>query len=292
MYNLRSDGKVNYIRFFVVYLQRWQITNMPYMVKNIISSAFVFLLTCYAVKENAFEVMEATKSCLFAVLMCLIWSGLFNSIALFFSESDYMMDDLSKVLPVRVYIIANGFVQAFLCMVEAIVSVTIFSLMFDYASEGIVMPTMNLDYGITFFMILFSADMLGFAVGVLVKNITTAMTVIPLVLIAQFLFSGCLFDLSGALKMVSQYTSAKWGFSALGSLADLNNITSNFANACRKYGIPYSQKVNELFDASRSFVLECWMHLFILTIIASALASILLYLKLNKSEDSILSKML
>ncbi len=165
-------------------------------------------MTCYAVRKDAFEFMEPTKSCLFAVLMCTIWSGLFNSIAMFYNESDYTMDEFTKVLPVKVYVISNIINQSLLCLVEAVLSVVIFSRFFDYEFDGLVTPVMNLDYIITFFLILFSADMLGFAVGVLVKNITTAMTLIPIVLITQFLFSGCLFDLDGILKFFSRFTIA------------------------------------------------------------------------------------
>lgn len=270
----------NFLRLLLAYLDRWQLTNIPYLIKNVISTALVFALTCYAVQENAFELMEASKSCLFAVLMCTIWSGLFNSIAMFYSEADYMMDDLTKVLPVRVYIIANVLIQALLCLIEALICTTIFYTAFSYGTEGLVTPNMNLDYGITFFLILFSADMLGFAVGVLVKNITTAMTIIPLVLIVQFLFSGCLFELDGVLSTVSKCTSAKWGYSALGSLADLNNMPSRFAEI-----VPgYQPEPSELFDAAQSFITGCWVSLLVLAVAAIAAAAILLFFKINQTD--------
>ena len=271
--------KTSYFRFLMIYLQRWQLTNIPYLVKNIISSAVVFFLTCYAVKSDAFELMEPTKSCLFAVLMCTIWSGLFNSIAIFYNEADYTMDDLTKVLPVRVYLAANVLIQGVLCLAEAVISVTIFNAFFHYSATGLVTALMNFDYIITFFLVLFSADMLGFAVGVLVNNITTAMTLIPLVLIAQFLFSGCLFELDGALKFVSQFTSARWGYSALGSLADLNEMSSRFTAVLPTY----TPDPSDLFEATSSFVQNCWIHLGILSIVAAAIASLLLFWKMYKA---------
>lgn len=274
-----NSNAMNQLRFLIVYLQRWQLTNVPYLLKNIFSSAMVFALTCYAVRADAFDLMEPTKSCLFAALMCTIWSGLFNSIAMFYNEADYTMDDLSKVLPVGIYVFANVLIQAFLCLAEAVISTAIFNLFFDYGSGGLVTAVLSLDYIITFFLVLFSADMLGFAVGVLVNNITTAMTLIPVVLIAQFLFSGCLFDLDGILKFISRFTSARWGYSALGSLADLNNMTSRFADI-----LPgYTPEASSLFDAAAGFVQNCWLQLGILSVISIGAATLLLNWKMYKA---------
>ena len=283
----KNSGVSHFVYLLFYYLQRWKLTNFGYLIKNLISSACVFLVTCYAVRENVFDKQEATKSCLFAVLMCLIWSGVFNSIVLFFSEEDYTMDDLTKVLSVRVYIIANAIIQFLLCFIEAMLCTTIFYLYFQYDTEGLVFGNINFDYVLTFFLVLFSADMLGFAVGIFVKRITTAMTLLPVVLIAQFLFSGCLFELDGVLKAISRYTSAKWGFSALGSLADLNHIPSKMADT-----IPdYHPDPSELFDATRSFVTDCWIHLVLLSVLAIAIAAILLYFKLNETGQSLKGKL-
>ncbi len=266
------------IRFLMIYTQRWWLTNVTYFFKNMISSALVFLMTCYAVRKDAFDLMEPTKSCLFAVLMCTIWSGLFNSIAMFYNESDYTMDELTKVLPVRVYVFANVLVQGLLCLAEALASVVIFRIFFHFPGHKMVTPLISIDYTITFFLILFSADMLGFAVGVLVDNITTAMTLIPIVLIVQFLFSGCLFDLDGVLKFFSRFTTARWGYSALGSLADLNNMKSRFAEIIPNY-VP---SPNDLFKGSASFVRQCWLFMLIIAVVAIMIEALLLIWKLNK----------
>ena len=66
----------------VYYLERWCSTNIPYIIKNVITSAFIFGFACNAVKDGAFEVYGSTKSCLFTLLMCTIWSGIFNSLIL------------------------------------------------------------------------------------------------------------------------------------------------------------------------------------------------------------------
>ena len=44
----------------VYYLERWCSTNIPYIIKNVITSAFIFGFACNAVKDGAFEVYGST----------------------------------------------------------------------------------------------------------------------------------------------------------------------------------------------------------------------------------------
>ena len=55
-------------------------------------------------------------------------------------------------------------------------------------------------------------------------NPTTAMTIMPFVLIIQLVMSGVLFSLSGFSKFISYFTLSRWGMSAFGCEADLNSI--------------------------------------------------------------------
>lgn len=265
------------MRSLIYYIERWNITKTSYLIKNVISSALIFCFACYAVRDGVFETYADTKSCLFAVLMCAIWSGIFNSIALFYSESDYTTDDLNKILTVKTYVMANVIVQAGLCIVEGIVDCALFHYWFDYGAEGIYFSDAGFDYAVTFVLVIFSADMLGFATGMLVKDITSAMTLIPALLIAQFLFSGCLFSLEGLLRSLAKFTTARWGFSALGSIADLNDLMLTTS--------PVSD-TSSLFETTRDNLVSCWTHLLVLSVCCCLIAGILLYRKLNSEGDN------
>ena len=149
---------------FIDYIRRWLSTKVANLAGNAVMTAFIFFITCLAVKKNVFETFSATKACLFSVLMCGIWSGLFNSIALFYSERGYILDDFSKFLKVRTYISANVCIQTILCLMEAVVSTAAFRFFFDYSNKGTVFTNRTIEYFVTFFLIMFSADMLGFLV--------------------------------------------------------------------------------------------------------------------------------
>lgn len=257
------------MRKLIYHIIRWNLTNMEYLVKNICSACLIFFVTCIAVKKGAFESYSETKACLFALLMCNVWSGTFNSIALFFSESEYMIDDLKKFLSVRTYVFANLIIQAFLCLIEALVCTVLLVLVYKIKNSGLVFSNIYLDYFVTFYLVLLSADMLGFCVGMLIKNIGSAMSVIPLILIVQFLFSGCLFDLEGLMSKVAIVTSAKWGFAALGAITNLNSY------------LPEGMELS-LFEQTSSYVVQCWQQLGIITAICFIGAAAILYFRMNQ----------
>jgi hypothetical protein len=208
--------------------------------------------------------------------MCSIWSGIFNSIALFYSEREYTLDDLNKIVTVKVYVIANFLIQVFICVIEGMICTTIFSNFFDYDFNGIFFSNANFDFAVSFSLIILSADMLGFATGMLVNKITTAMTLIPVLLIIQFLFSGCLFDLDKVLKPFAKFTTAKWGYSALGSVAHLNELLLKTMS---------SATANPIFESTRENLLSCWGSLLILIIAFLIIAGIFLYMKINYKEN-------
>jgi hypothetical protein len=71
-----------------------------------------------------------------------------------------------------------------------------------------------------------SAMALGLLVSSLVSNADKALTVLPVILFAQFLMTGAAFNLSRTpvLAQVSYLTSARWGYSASASTVNLDGL--------------------------------------------------------------------
>lgn len=260
------------MRNTIDYISRWLSTKIGVILSNTLTAAGILALTCFAVKNGVFEEYGPTKACLFSVLMCNVWSGIFNSIGIFCSEREYILDDLYKFLPVRSYVTGNVIIQLFQCLLEGLVSASIFKLFFSYESEGIFLAGRSIEYLITFFLILYSADMLGFLAGLMIKSITSIMTAIPTILVAQFLFSGCLFELNDFFERLAYITTAKWGYYALGSIADLNSY------------LPPGMG-NPSFKTESGYVLYCWRYMILLSILFILLSGIILYIKINRKES-------
>jgi hypothetical protein len=71
----------------------------------------------------------------------------------------------------------------------------------------------------------------GLLISSLVRSTDRAMTIVPIVLIPQVIFSGAVFDLTGWTKVISYLTISHWCIAALGSTVKINDlavsVTSN-----------------------------------------------------------------
>ena len=129
------------------------------------------------------------------------------------------------------YIAAHMIYQGLICIVQALLMVVIYGMFMKFPDKGLVTGSFYVDFYITLFLILFSADMLGLAVSSFVKNTTAAMTVMPFILIVQLIFSGSIFPITGNAKIISELTISRWGQRALCIEANMNEIPSELLDS-------------------------------------------------------------
>lgn len=269
-------------RFMRLYNERWSCTRRGLFYKNLISADLVFLVCCYAIRTDMLTTYDATKAGLFSLLLAMTWSGLFNSIGLYSEESIYTNDDMSKSLPLHVYIEGTVWIQLKLCFLQTLECICIYYYFFGFNQQSVVFPLIIFDFGLTFFLILFSADMLGLALGTCVNSVSSALSIIPVALVFQLLLSGCLFDLDGIMKYVSVFTTARYGFSALGSIVDLNG--EELPLQISAYYPEVIKQSNDLFECSAAYITDCWKNLFLISVICLLLAGLSLYIKINRKH--------
>lgn len=93
---------------------------------------------------------------------------------------------------------------------------------FNY--PGIVTGYASADYLITLFIITLSADMIALFVSCIVRNPTTAMTVVPFMLIFQLVFAGTFFLLPGRIEPLTNLTLSHWGINSLCAQGRYNEL--------------------------------------------------------------------
>lgn len=259
------------MRNTIDFILRWFSTKAGILLSKTIAAAVTLSVTCIAVRSGVFEEFGATRTCCFAIAMASVWTGLFNSLCLFYSERDYMMDDLIKFLPVHAYVAGNVIIQFIQSLLEAGVSVSVFTLFFDYEKEGIVFSNKNIDLLITFFLIIFSLDMLGFLAGTMINGINSITTAVPAILVVQLLFSGCLFELDEHIEVIAYITSARWGFYSLGSIFNLNSLLQVGGES--------------IFKPEAEYLWYCWRYMILLAIIFILLSGTCLYFKMKRTKS-------
>ena len=125
------------------------------IMKNILSSLFVFSVVVYTTKDSFLKTYDASKTLLFSYTMACVWIGLFNTVLLYMRSKQYLIPDLkSRLLSVRAYIIGTIVIQAFQCMIQALIGASILTG-FDYDRASLVLKkgNLNVDIFITIYLL-------------------------------------------------------------------------------------------------------------------------------------------
>ena len=80
------------------------------------------------------------------------------------------------------------------------------------------------DVAVTIFLITYAADMMALMISCIVRTTTTAMTVMPFMLIFQLVFSGGFFQLEGFAKNIKALTISHWGLDSLCAIGRYNEL--------------------------------------------------------------------
>lgn len=194
--------------------------------KVIVFAVIISALLSLVMGEKMFLDKEFTRTGTFAIVSSMVWIGIFNSIQTICRERAIIKREHRTGLHISSYVAAHMIYQAAICAVQAIVMIVIYRIFMTFPKEGLVTGNYYLDIFICYFLILYASDMMGLAVSAMVKSTTTAMTVMPFLLIVQLILSGSIFPLTGPAKSISNLTISKWGQRVLLIEANLNEIPS------------------------------------------------------------------
>ena len=241
--------------------------------KSLISTLVISIILAWVIGDNTFVVNESTKSGVFAMICGCIWIGLFNSIQSICRERAIIKREHRTGLHISSYVIAHMIFEFVQCLAEAIILTTVFGIIRDLPSYGVLFQWAAFEFFISFTLIIFCADALGILVSCLVKTENAAMTIMPFVLIVQLVMSGMMFTLPDNAGAIKELTISKWGLCAICSSADLNEIPTRdtlekFKEAAESdeeitswKDLGLTQKYDMDYDASVQNVTKTWLVL-------------------------------
>ena len=222
-YDLKHKGRLaqlwiylqKFLRMFV-YQNDWKVLPM---------GAAIAALVTYVIGANLFVTQEGTAMGCFAIVCVCIWNGFFNSIQVICRERPIIKREHRSGMHISSYIAAHMIYQAFLCLCQSYITLQICMIMkVSFPAMARITPWPVLDIGITLFLTTYAADMMALMVSAFVHNTTTAMTIMPFLLIFQLVFSGGFIQLDGFALKLCDFTVAKWGLTSLCAQADYNHL--------------------------------------------------------------------
>ena len=194
------------IRMFV-YQNDWKVLPI---------GALIAALVTFVVGANIFKTQEGTELGVFALVCVCIWNGFFNSIQVVCREREIVKREHRAGLHMSAYVLAQMIYQLFLCVLQTVVTLAVCKLSnVTIPQQGIITPWGLLDVSIMILLITYAADMMALMVSCIVRTTTTAMTVMPFLLIFQLVFSGGFFELTGIAEKVKYLTLSHWGMNSL-----------------------------------------------------------------------------
>lgn len=204
-----------FLRMFV-YQSDWTVLPMAALISGLVA---------YVVGANINKTQEGTLTGCFAMVCVCVWNGFFNSIQSVCRERSIVKREHRSGMHISSYIAAHMIYQTLLCVAQTVI------LLFVCQQTGVFFPTAGLvtkyyliDMGISMFLVTFAADMLSLVISSVVHNTTTAMTMMPFMLIFQLVFSGGMFSLDGFARKFSNVTITKWGLNSFCALGNYNNL--------------------------------------------------------------------
>lgn len=216
------------------YFRQWSVLTRRYMklVLNdhvrlgilLAQPAIIALLLGIVADDDVFDIYQSTQSMLFSLACSAIWIGLFNTIQEICKERVIFKREYMANLKIPTYIMSKVAVQVLLGAVQTMILTGIFLLEIGKTEKGIFLDSFIPEIFFTVWLTIMASMGIGLIISAVVRTGDKAMALAPFVLIAQLLFSGILFELDGASKIISWFTVSRWSIEALGSTANMNAL--------------------------------------------------------------------
>ena len=204
-----------FIRMFV-YQSDWKVLPMAALISGLVG---------FALGREFGINMEGTLTGVFAIVCVCIWNGSFNSIQVVCRERGVVKREHRSGMYILSYILSHMMYQLLLCIMQTVVTLIVLNLVgVTFTGRGMFTPWMLVDVGITLLLITYASDMLSLWISTLVHSTTTAMTIMPFVLIFQLIFSGGIFSLPSIVKPIEMLTISSPGLKAMAAQTNINEL--------------------------------------------------------------------
>ena len=94
----------------------------------------------------------------------------------------------------------------------------------------------------------------------------------PILLMPQILFSGMMFSLAGATKIISWFATCRWSMEAYGTTANLNDLQLSL----QQKGLPLQHLPEDCFEFTSEHILMNWGLLILMVVVYLIIARLVL----------------
>ena len=166
----------------------------------------------------------ATRSPLFLMVVAAIWFGIINAVREIVKEAAIYRRERAMHLGIVPYVLSKVVVLGVLCLVQSLILLAIIGGKGGYPAQGIIWPPF-VELYISLALTALAGLMIGLALSALSPNADRALSLVPLIMLPEIIFSGTMFQLNGALGTFADIIAARWGLAAMGGTYHLKYFT-------------------------------------------------------------------
>jgi hypothetical protein len=166
----------------------------------------------------------ATRSPLFLMVIAAIWFGNINAVREIVKEAPIYRRERAMHLGVIPYVFSKVIVLGVLCLLQSLVLLAVIGWKGGYPAQGVMWPPF-LELYISLALTALGGLVIGLAVSALAPNADRALSLVPLIMLPEIIFSGAVFRLTGVLGAIANIMSARWGLAGLGGTLHLQYYT-------------------------------------------------------------------
>jgi ABC-type multidrug transport system ATPase subunit/pSer/pThr/pTyr-binding forkhead associated (FHA) protein len=194
----------------------------------LLQAPVIALLLMWFTDRNLFistnGVDAATRSPLFLMVVAAIWFGIINSVREIVKEAPIYRRERAMHLGVIPYVLSKVLVLGVLCLIQSLVLLVVIGWKGGYPSHGITWPPF-LELYISLTLTALAGLMVGLTLSAVAPNADRAISLVPLIMLPEIIFSGTMFQLGGILGTIADIMATRWGLAALGGTFHLKYFT-------------------------------------------------------------------
>jgi ABC transport system ATP-binding/permease protein len=156
-----------------------------------------------------------------ATVLSAIWSGSSNSAREIVKETFIYKRERFVNVRITPYLMSKIVVLAVLCLIQAVFFISIITVVLGF-------PSFLLNV-LAFFLIAISSALMGLTISALSANANVATSILPILLIPQFIFAGAIVPIEAVepefLQSLFYVVVGKWGYELVGGgICDINSL--------------------------------------------------------------------
>lgn len=173
--------------------------------------------------QGFYLIARSSQRLLFMMGLSASLLGLFAAAYEIVKEAPIYQRERMVNLRIPPYLLSKVVILFGFGLLQCLLFLLVLGLRVDYPKDGVILPAVAEMY-VTLVLAVLASICLGLLISAVVRNASTVIYIILIVLFVQIIFAGSLFDIPEGARPISYLTTTRWTLEALGSTADLERI--------------------------------------------------------------------